>query len=97
VVGLDNSYIVWYRYYMTKTEFGLAVKIAQSDRDLSNVDDSILYGCGLPDYKPVYVTIEMVAKLIQWQCCGIFCCHTIVDSEELNNLAYIARRKFLIV
>jgi hypothetical protein len=83
---------------MTKTEFSEAVKIATSSRDLSNVDDSILIGCGLPDFNyPVYVTVEMVAKLVRWQCCGIFSNSTIVDSQELDNMAHIARRKFQIV
>jgi len=83
---------------MTKSEFSQAVKIAQSPRSLENVDDSSLMGCGLPEFKyPVYVTVEMVAKLIRWQCCGIFSNSTIVDAEELNNMAWIAKRKFQVV
>jgi hypothetical protein len=83
---------------MTKQEFSAAVKIATSAQDLSNVDDSILYGCGLSEFKfPVYVTVEMVAKLIRWQCCGLFSNSTIVDAQELDNMAHIARRKFQIV
>ncbi len=83
---------------MTKQEFSAAVKIATSPRDLSDVDDSTLIGCGLPEFTyPVYVTVEMVAKLIRWQCCGIFSNSTIVDAQELDNMAHIARRKFQIV
>lgn len=82
---------------MTRDQFSEAVKIAQSHRDLSDVDDSTLYGCGLSDFQPVHVTIEMVAKLVRWQCCGIFNNNVIVDAQELDNCAHIARRKFLIV
>lgn len=83
---------------MTKQQFSEAVKIATSARDLSDVDDAVLYGCGLPEFKyPVYTTVDAVAKLIRWQCCGIFSNSTIVDSVELDNMAHIARKKFQIV
>ena len=82
---------------MTRAQFSEAVKIATSDRDLSNVDDSSLHGCGLPEFHQVHTTVEMVAKLVRWQCCGIFAADTIVDSQELDNMAWIARRKFLVV
>lgn len=77
---------------MTKKQFGQAVRIAQSREDLSKVDDSTLFGCGLPDFKPVFCTIEMVAKFVRWQCLqfnGEF------NAENLNECATIARRKFL--
>jgi len=78
---------------MTKTQFGEAVRIAQADRiDLSGVDDSLLHGCGLPDFKPVYCTVEQVAKLVRWNCMQL---NGELDAEELNNVAHIARRKFL--
>ena len=83
---------------MTKQQFSEALTIARSSRDLSNVDDSTLYGCGLSDFKfPVYVTIDMVAKLLRWQCCSIFSNGTVVDAQELNDMAHIARRKFQVV
>ena len=83
---------------MTKQQFSEAVKIATSGRDLSDWNDDILYGCGCSDFKyPVYCTVEMVAKLVRWQCCGLFSNSTIVDSVELDNLAHIARKKFQIV
>ncbi len=83
---------------MTKQQFSEAVKIATSARSLESVDDSVLYGCGLPDFRsPVYTTVDAVAKLIRWQCCGIFSNTTIVDSVELDNMAHIARKKFQIV
>ena len=83
---------------MTKQQFSQALKIAQSPVSLEAVDDSSLYGCGLPNFTyPVYCTVEMVAKLLRWQCCGIFSNSTIVDAQELDNMAHIARRKFQII
>jgi hypothetical protein len=80
---------------MTKAEFKQAFEIAKSNKDLTNVDDSTVYGCGLPDFKPVYVTLEVVAKLIRWQCQYIF--GDGWDMNELDNIAHIAKKKFLII
>lgn len=52
---------------MTKAQFARAFKIAESDIDLSDIDDSILHGCALHTFKPVSTTIEVVAKMIRWQ------------------------------
>jgi hypothetical protein len=81
---------------MTKQQFSEAWKIARNHEiDLSNVDDSILYGCGLNDFAPVHTTLETVAKLLRWQCNYIF--GGGFDAQELDNMAHIARKKFLIV
>lgn len=82
---------------MTKEQFSEALKIARSPRSLEAVDDTHLYGCGLPDFRPVYTTLDAVAKMIRWQCCGLFSNDTIVDAQELDNMARIARRMFLVV
>jgi len=83
---------------MTKAQFSEALKIATSDRDLSNVDDSNLFGCGCSDFQyPVYVTVDAVAKLLRWQVCSIFSNGIIADANELDNMAHIARKKFQIV
>ena len=38
---------------MTKAQFSEAVKIATNpNTDLDNVNYDVLYGCGLPDFKP---------------------------------------------
>ena len=79
---------------MTKQQFSQAWTLAQSPQDL-NVDEDVLFGCGLPDFQPAYCTIEQVAKLLRWQCFYIF--GGGFDAEELNNMGKIARRKFLIV
>jgi len=52
---------------MLKDQFDRAFAIARSKADLSQVDDSILFGYGLPDFAPVTVPIETVAKTIRWQ------------------------------
>ncbi len=83
---------------MTKKQFSEALKIATSDRDLSGVDDSNLFGCGCADFVfPVYCTVDAVAKLLRWQVCSIFSNSTIADAQELDNMAHIARRKFQII
>ena len=55
---------------MTMQEIKQATKIALNPAiDLSNVDDSILYGFGLPEFRPVYTTLQTVAKCMRWQSC----------------------------
>ena len=79
---------------MTTKQFAQAVKLAESNSDLSKYDYDNLYGCGLPDFKPVHTTIEAVAKLVQYQArtfAGTW------DAVELDNMAKIAKRNFLIV
>ena len=80
---------------MTKSEFSQSVKLVESRADLLKFDDSNLFGCGLSDFKfPVYTTIGAVARLVAWQArtfAGTW------DAEELDNMARIARKKFLIV
>ena len=78
---------------MTKQEFGKAVEIAHSDENLSQIDDSIFLGCGLPEFEPVTVTIRQVAKFVRWQALqfnGEF------DAFALDACANVSRRNFLI-
>jgi len=79
---------------MTKSEFSQAVKLVESGADLSKFDDSNLFGCGLRDFVPVHTTIGAVAKLVQYQArtfAGTW------DAAELDEMARIAKRNFLIV
>lgn len=79
---------------MTKSEFSQAVKMVESGADLSKFDDSNLFGCGLPDFQPIYTTIGAVAKLVQYQArtfAGTW------DAAALDEMAQIAKKKFLIV
>jgi len=80
---------------MTLNQFQEAFKIAKDfDRDLSNVDDSILYGCGLSSFKPVYTTLEAVAKLIRWQALQF---NGQWDAQELDEVARLGRKNFLVL
>lgn len=78
---------------MTKDQFSAALTIAKSQVDLSNVDDSILDGCGLPDFKPVTVTLEACAKCVRWHA---VCLNGQIDSEALNDMRHWSRKRWLI-
>ena len=80
---------------MTLNQFQEAFKIAKDfNHDLSNVDDSILYGFGLPHFKPVHTTLEAVAKTIRWQALQL---NGVWNAEALNEVAELGRKNFLIL
>ena len=80
---------------MSLKEFQYAFAIAKDfNRDLSNVDDSMLYGYGLPSFKPVYTTLEAVAKTIRWQALQM---NGEWDAAALNEVAELGRRNFIIL
>jgi hypothetical protein len=73
---------------MKASEFAMALAIAKSNTDLSQIDDSPLFGYGLSDFQPVVVSLEQVAKTIRWQAEYIFGGW---DEMEIQNL----RRAFV--
>jgi hypothetical protein len=80
---------------MTLEQFQAAFSIAKDlDRDLTGVDDSTLYGYGLPGFKPVYTTLEAVAKIMRWQALQF---NGQWNALELNDVGNIGREKFLIL
>lgn len=79
---------------MNKAEFKRAYEIATSERDLQDVDDSMLFGFGLPDFQPVVATIEAAAKTIRWQSVQL---NGGIDQEALNECQNHFRRKVMIV
>lgn len=80
---------------MTLAQFQKAFAIANdASIDLSDVDDSILFGCGLPRFKPVHTTLEAVAKLIRWQAMQF---NGQWNAEALNEVAELGRKNFLIL
>jgi len=80
---------------MTLQQFQAAFAIAKDfSRDLSSVDDSILYGYGLRDFRPVYTTLEAVAKTIRWQALQM---NGEWDAEALNEVADAGRRNFIVL
>jgi hypothetical protein len=79
---------------MTRKEIGKAVEIAKSDVDLSNQDIEHLFGCGLPDFKPVVSSIDSVARFIRCQCCML---NGSFDEVELNNLYWIFKERIILI
>ena len=80
---------------MTLVQFQKAFAIANDTSiDLSNVDDTILFGCGLPRFKPVHTTLEAVAKMIRWQAMQF---NGQWNAEALNEVAEVGRKNFLIL
>jgi len=78
---------------MNKPELKLALELAKSNQPLPTIP-SCLNGYGLPGFTPVYVTIQAIAALIQWQC---VCLDGSLDSEALNELATLGRKRFQII
>jgi len=80
---------------MAAKQFKQVVNIAlkQPDTDLLHIDNTHLYGCALPEFKPVFCTILEVAALIRWQCQYLFGGH---DAAELDSMWHIAQKKFKI-
>lgn len=78
---------------MTKQQFDAAVKMAQEGSFDENADDSILDGCALPGFQPVTVTLDAAARCIAWHC---VCLNGSIDSEALNEIRNISRRKWLV-
>jgi hypothetical protein len=81
---------------MNKKEFSSAIKIAESQKDLSSLDLSVFFGFGLKDFQPVYVTLDSIAALIRYQCFAIFE-HKLVDTVELNAIGFHGKKKFNVV
>ena len=80
---------------MTKNEFASAFKIAKDfSIDLTNVDNSHIFGYGLPHFVPVHCTLEQVAKEIRWsalQFDGQW------NGDALNEVANLGRRNFIVL
>lgn len=92
---LVNDAKIVHTVHMTLKQQQAAFQIANNfDIDLTDVNDDILFGCGLSDFKPVYVTLKQVAKLMRWQALQL---NGEWDSRELNEVNLIGKRKFLIL
>ena len=83
---------------MNRKEFSEALKMAQSDEVFEEQDYNealnLFSGCALRDFIPVHTTIKPVAVLIRYQCQYL---NGGWDLEAINEMAFIARRNFLIV
>jgi len=79
---------------MTKQEIQQATSIAMDSKvELSGVDISVFNGFGLPDFKPVRVTIRQIARLIRWQAVMF---NGELDADMYNKVADAGRRKFMV-
>lgn len=80
---------------MTFKQFQIAYSIAKDfDRNLSDVDDSNLYGFGLREFRPTHTTLEAVAKIIRWQALQF---NGEWDIDALNEVIQHGRKKFLVL
>ena len=71
-----------------------AFQIANSNADLTNVDNDILIGYGLPNFQPVSVTLQQVAKEMRWHARQL---NGEWDSEALNQVISLGRKRFNIL
>jgi hypothetical protein len=78
---------------MTLAQFQAAFKLADSRENLTDDYHEVFDGYGLPEFEPVTVTIRQVARLMRWQA-GML--NGNWDSEELNTIREVGRKKFLI-
>lgn len=81
---------------MTTKQFAEAVKYSENTNieELYQEDDSILNGCALNDFRPVHTTIPAVAKFVRYHAMQF---NGKWDAQELDNMARIAKKKFLII
>jgi hypothetical protein len=77
---------------MTKVQFDNAVVMAQ-EGTYADVDDSVLFGCGLADFKPVTITLDVAAKFIAWHCINL---DGTINCEELTEMRNISRKRWLV-
>ena len=61
---------------------------------IADADETVLHGCGLPDFKPVAATLEACARFVRWQCL-LF--NNTFDSEALTECQNIFRRKVTLI
>jgi hypothetical protein len=79
---------------MNKIELTKALELAKTRHVNEPTDISIFAGFGLSDYQPVFVTLDSVAALINWQCLQF---NGQYDPIALNEIADAGRHKFNII
>ncbi len=86
---------------MTKKQLSTALAMAQNkairfiDDDGKHLEDiSHFDGYGLAGFEPIHCTIRQLAFLIRWQCVRS---NGTVDADELNNLAAVGSKKFIVL
>lgn len=79
---------------MTKQQLSEAMKIAQSNAFLSTHSTSLFIGCALYGFKPITITIEMLASFLRWHVINL---DGSIDANELNNVASYGRLAFCMI
>jgi len=79
---------------MNNKQLNEALKLAQSNVNLSAHDERIFDGCMLRHAKPIIVTIQQIALLLR---SNVVMFSGGIDSFELSEIAYVGRHKFTIV
>ncbi len=79
---------------MNAAEYKRAFEVANSDIDLSDVDDTILDGYGLPGFGPVVATVKQVAKVMRWQARYL---NGEWDGEQLTEIKELFRKRVTVV
>ena len=79
---------------MNVQEFKAAFAVAKAEESMIDVDISVFWGFGLPDFKQVFVTLRQVAALIRWQC-GTFAGDW--DAQALQEIQHYGRTRFVIL
>lgn len=79
---------------MTKAEMTKAVELAKTRKVSVPTDLTVFDGFGFRDYKPVYVTLDAVAALVNWQALQF---NGTYDPEAINEIAIVGRKKFQII
>jgi hypothetical protein len=79
---------------VNKQELAKALDLAKNRKVKEPTDISIFAGFGGRDYQPVFVTLDAVAALINWQCLQF---NGQYDAMALNEIAQAGRTKFQII
>ncbi len=79
---------------MNKHDFELCLRIAKSKEDLCDVNQEVLFGCGLPGFEPVLTSRRVVAAFLRWQC---VCWYKGWLSEEVDAMWKVLRRVCIVV
>lgn len=79
---------------MTKAELSAALKLALTKENLSNENIDHFDGFGLRDFQPTTCTIKQLARLIRWQC---FCLDGSIDQNNLNEIAFHGKKRFVVI
>lgn len=78
---------------MTNEQLKQATELAVSKAELPKYN-GWADGFGLPDFKPVFCTIPMLAEIIRWQCVML---NGAIDAESMAAIKYYGKHRFNVV